>query len=334
MFKIPTILMANELLDKAYHKAGKITEKTKIRDKVKRRKIVVLSKIDAVADVIDSTLGKYISAFPSFNQLHEFEFELIDLRIGVDKLRKSLGTLDWARKQVQNFRSEICKTVRRIYSIKDYPKLDSHQRSFYGRVSSVFKQISSDLDFLNSARDHLKKLPAIDPEKPTIVIAGYPNVGKSLLVKQISSAKPAIASYPFTTQQLNIGHMLLDKQLFQIIDTPGILDRPFEKRNKIERQAIMALRHLANVIIFILDPSEHCGYSIDEQNRLLEEISNLFPQVKIIEIENKMDILSSKTGRLKVSAKHNQGLEELLEVVQEAIISESENQKPDNIESF
>ena len=318
MFKIPTILTSEELLETAFHRAGKITEKSKIQNRLKRRKILVLAKIDAVTDNIDSTLNKYISAFPSFNQLHKFQFELINLTIGIDKIRKSLGAIDWARKQILKFKTQTIKDVNQINSQNDYPKLEQNRRKIYGRVSSVLEQISNDLEFLNSTRDFLKKLPIIEPDLPTIVIAGYPNVGKSLLVKKISSAKPRVASYPFTTQQLNIGHMTMDHKKIQIIDTPGILDRSFEKRNKIERQAIMALRYLANIIIFILDPSEHCGYLVDEQKRLLEEVQNSFTDVIILVVENKMDVLKTKTKRIKISALKEQGLDELMGVVQES----------------
>jgi nucleolar GTP-binding protein len=52
---------------------------------------------------------------------------------------------------------------------------------------------------------------------------------------------------------------------FQVIDTPGILDHPLEERNLIEMQSITALAHLRCAVLFILDISEHCGYSIAQQ---------------------------------------------------------------------
>ena len=280
MYKIPTILFYNELLDKAFHKAGKISENPKTRNRLERKKKYVISIINTVTDILDSTLGKYVSAFPSFNQLHKFEFELINITIGIDKLRKSLGAIDWARNQVRNISSQIIKKVNGIKGEKEYSKLEQLRRMFYGRVSSVLEQVATNLKFLNSSREYLKKLPQIDPEITTIVVAGYPNVGKSLLVKRISSAKPKIATYPFTTKQLNLGHMLINHRKIQIIDTPGLLDRSPQERNKIEKQAIMAIRYLADLIIFILDPSEHCGYTIEEQQRLLEDVRILFKDVE------------------------------------------------------
>lgn len=315
MFKIPTIQTHDELLEMAFHRAAKIAEKTKIKNKLKRHKIQVLSKLDVVADTIDSKLNKFVKAFPSFNQLHKFDFELIDLTIGIDRLRKSLGAIDWARQQVQDLRGELRKKINRISSFQDYPKLESYRQMFYGRTASILSQVGDNLKFLNTARNDLKKLPTIDPETYTIVVAGYPNVGKSLLVKQISSARPVVATYPFTTQQLNIGHIIIDYTKIQIIDTPGLLDRSFEKRNKIERQAIMALRYLANLIIFMLDPSEHCGYTIDEQKGLLKEIHKLFHDVEIIEIENKVDLYKSDNDLIKISAITGQGLDELMVII-------------------
>jgi GTP1/Obg family GTP-binding protein len=52
---------------------------------------------------------------------------------------------------------------------------------------------------------------------------------------------------------------------FQIIDTPGILDHSLEERNTIEMQAITALAHLRSAILYIMDVSEQCGHSIQEQ---------------------------------------------------------------------
>ena len=48
------------------------------------------------------------------------------------------------------------------------------------------------------------------------------------------------------------------------MDTPGILDHPLDERNTIEMQAITALAHLNACILFFVDISENCGYSIEQ----------------------------------------------------------------------
>lgn len=50
-----------------------------------------------------------------------------------------------------------------------------------------------------------------------------------------------------------------------MIDTPGILDQPLEERNTIEMQAVTALAHLRAAIIYVMDVSEQCNYSLEEQ---------------------------------------------------------------------
>jgi nucleolar GTP-binding protein len=325
MYKIPTILTVDELLNKAFKKAGKIPENMKIRNRITRKKKFTQSKLDAITDILDSTLNKYITTFPSFDQVHKFEYELIDIVIGIDKIRKSLGAIDWARKQIRFRRTEIVKKLNQINSQKDFNKLEELRKAYYGRITSILNQISKELEFLGNTRNQLKKLPQIDPELFTIVVAGFPNVGKSLLVKQISSAKPMVATYPFTTTQLNLGHIMFDHQKLQVIDTPGLLDRSFEERNMIERQAIMALQYLANLIIFILDPSEHCGYTIDIQDNLLKEIRSSFKGIELIEIENKVDLNRTDSNRLKLSASTGLGIDQLLNEIQ---VQFEETQEP------
>ena len=55
----------------------------------------------------------------------------------------------------------------------------------------------------------------------------------------------------------------------QVIDTPGILDHPLEERNTIEMQAITALAHLRAAVLYFVDPSEECGFTIEQQIQVL-----------------------------------------------------------------
>jgi nucleolar GTP-binding protein len=310
MYKIPTILTPEEILDKAFKSASKVQVVAK--DRTRRRKKIAIAKVRKASNTISSTLNRYVKSFPNFDDIPQFYYELFDVSVGLDEVRRSLGRVDSSRRTVKDIANEV---VKRISRSKGKDGIKIHVTSAYGRFSSVLNQISGDLEFLASAREKMIHTPAINPELPTIVIAGAPNVGKSLLVRKISSARPEIAPYPFTTKGISVGHFDSDGTTLQVIDTPGLLDRETEKRNEMELKAILALRHLANVIVFIIDPSEHCGYVMDSQLRILSDIKARFPEVPIIEVENKVDILRYDSTRLKISALESEGVEALMEIL-------------------
>ena len=75
-----------------------------------------------------------------------------------------------------------------------------------------------------------------------------------------------------------------------MIDTPGILDKPLEDRNTIEMQAITALAHLRACVLCVLDISEQCGYSLEQQCQLFDNIKPLFANKPIVVALNKVDV--------------------------------------------
>src|SRR5207244_12843839 len=80
------------------------------------------------------------------------------------------------------------------------------RREADGRPSAVVKPIAPGLDALVAARMALRRIPEVDPAIPTIVVAGYPNVGKSSFVRAASTGRPKVADYPFTTKGVSLGH--------------------------------------------------------------------------------------------------------------------------------
>ncbi|MCK4996656.1 MAG: 50S ribosome-binding GTPase, partial [Thermoplasmatales archaeon] len=100
---------------------------------------------------------------------------------------------------------------------------------------------------------------------------------------------------------------------FQIIDTPGLLDRPFSKRNDIEKQALSALSTLANIIVFVIDATETCGYSLKDQLNLLSQVKKMFSDSSFIIVENKADLKKTDTKYLKISGKTGEGIDNLID---------------------
>jgi nucleolar GTP-binding protein len=236
----------------------------------------------------------------------DFFPELVDLVIGIDQYKRSLGAMNGASNRVERLKNECLRNIRRS---KDVPYVESTRNGFYGRLASILKQVSNDLLFLQGAKNKFRDLPHIESNVATAVIAGFPNVGKSRLVAALSTAEPEVAPYPFTTKGIIIGHIQDGWRKYQIIDTPGLLDRGIEDRNDIEKQAVLALKYLTHVLVFILDPSGSCGYSLDKQLTLLESVKRGFPGVPMIIAESKSDMHDSGSGMFRFSAETGENMD-------------------------
>ena len=313
-FKIPTVLTADELMEKAFHRASKIYKNG--TNTLDTRKKTALAKVTAAGDIVVTAMTGYVDRFPRIEKVDDFFPQLVDIVIGVDRYKKALGAVNWCASKAEKLKNDTLKDIRRT---KDPEIIESLRRGFYGRLNSYVNRIADDLEFLQEAKNKFRKLPAIDPALPTIVVAGFPNVGKSNLVTVMSTAEPEIAPYPFTTKGIIIGHIQDDWRKYQIVDTPGLLDREFEKRNDIEKQAVLALRYLTDVMLIVIDPSETCGFKLDVQEKLLSNIREGFPGVTIIVAESKSDILKTDDGRLYFSAQTGENMEALTETVMKAM---------------
>lgn len=305
-YKIPTVLTSEELMEKAFHRASKIRKNG--TNALDGRKKTALAKVTASGDIVVTTLQGYRDRFPRIDKEEDFMPELIDIVIGIDRYKKALGAVNWCATSVEKLKNNSLQSIRRS---KDPEIIEAARRSFYGRLNSYVSRISDDLLFLQDAKNKLRKLPAVDPKTPTIVVAGFPNVGKSSLVTSLSTAEPEVAPYPFTTKGIIVGHVVDDWRKYQIVDTPGLLDREFEKRNDIEKQAVLALRYLTDVMVFVIDPSETCGYGLDVQEKLLANIQSSFEGVTIIVAESKSDLGTRDNDRLKFSSQSGDGMEAL-----------------------
>ncbi len=300
--KIPTVPTADEVLDRALRRSA-----LKMRDK-KQKKRASEEFVKTVYVSVHDKLVSVIQSFPDFSELPQFYQDVAEILWTTDRVKKALGAVGWAARWAKDHRGGLTKDVH--YSSDD-DGLKARKKAV-ARLASVVHQIDDELLFLNEVRNVLRKLPSVE-DTFTVVVAGFPNVGKSSFIRSVSSAEPEIASYPFTTKGVIVGHKLIGREKIQFIDTPGLLERPYEERNAIEKQAISAIVNIADVILFILDPSAHCGFPVEDQKRLLEEIKNMV-RVPLIVVVNKADVCAPE-GYPLMSTLNGMGVDEVLELV-------------------
>lgn len=302
-------------LDTAFRNGASAATKarvTKIQDRLKKSKHIERTRIESVSKSLINSLDAILRKFPRLEELDPFYHELVKCTLDYGQLRKSLGALNWAKKQITTLTTQYKRNLAKTTQLS---RVNTIRQAFSGRISSVIKQIKQDLSNIEEARKIMKRYPALKTGRNTIVIAGAPNVGKSTLLAVLTGSKPETATYPFTTKHLNLGY---DAKGNQYIDTPGLLDRPLAKRNPIERQAILSLNHLADVIVFVFDPTETCGYTLKEQQKLLNDIKQRFDQPIII-ASNKADEGATYKHAVEISAKTGKGIEELRKKINGAL---------------
>ena len=98
-------------------------------------------------------------------------------------------------------------------------------------MAGIIKRQKDPLAYLEQVRQHLARLPSIEVNTRTLILAGYPNVGKSSFMNKVTRADVDVQPYAFTTKSLFVGHMDYKYLRWQVIDTPGILDHPLEEMN-------------------------------------------------------------------------------------------------------
>jgi nucleolar GTP-binding protein len=284
--------------------ASQARKDTTSQNRLTRSRRIETARIEAMGKSLINGLDFIGKSFPSLDQLAPFYQELVKCTLDYGMLKQSLGAMMWAKKQITGLLHKYTKEISMTTRLAHFNKL---RVAFSGRSSSVMKQIKDNLVYLEYCRKTMKGYPSLKTSVKTIVIAGAPNVGKSTLLATLTGSKPQTASYPFTTLKVNLGY---DTDGNQYVDTPGLLDRPFEKRNPIEKQAILALRYVATIIVFVVDPTETCGYPLKEQQHLLEDIKKAFDK-PIILTANKADTGATYKGAIEISAKEGTGIDKL-----------------------
>lgn len=269
---IPLVERADFYLDIAFKRAKERARQVKARKGPKTRlakiKEVEKVRVQVVRDVLKQKIHGVIKSFPQIDDLSLFYVELIRTTMDYNELKLALGALNWVIPKIQD-RWRVTNNL--LTKQTDLTRLHQVRRAYYGRISSFMKRIDKYLKYLDTCRKIMRKFPSIKTGVPTITISGFPNVGKTTLLFKLTGSKPEIAVYSFTTKGINMGFITKDKKRLQMLDTPGTLNR-LDKMNMIEKQAFLAVKHLAKAIVYVFDPTESypLELQIDLYKTLLE----------------------------------------------------------------
>ena len=166
-------------------------------------------------------------------------------------------------------------------------------------------------------------------------LVGLPNAGKSTLLSALSSARPKIANYPFTTLEPSLGIVgYRDNQSFVMADIPGIIEGAAEGKGL----GLRFLRHIErNSLLLFMVPGDTDDIKIEYQ-LLLNELEQFNPEMlqkhRVLAV-TKCDLLDDELIEMLketlpddlqvvfISAVTGQGLDELKDVLWKELNSES-----------
>lgn len=329
--RLPVVKAPKELMDRARKVPLRVKNDMTIQNVRNRARKHGAESLNAMTQALCIPLRDIVDGYRrEWRRLHPFERVVADLTARARQKKDGL-TLEDVLNDIHEARKIILEAGKEwVYKAKNaetakeanmFAKegaerlLDLYQQFAYEPVSGILELQSS-----------LRSAPAVQLDTPAVVLVGAPNVGKSSIVRYISSATPEVNNYPFTTRGMTLGHVevfwsdddtiaraiipeqekkrkgpseevLAGKyaysQLCQVMDSPGLLVRPEEERNEMEELTLAAMRHLPTAVMYVMDLSGQAGdkcSSVEDQLKLRKEVRARFPRRPWIDVVSKVDL--------------------------------------------
>jgi nucleolar GTP-binding protein len=340
--RLPVVRPPGELLDKARKVPRTVKADSGIKNARNRARKHGAETLTALTQALCLPLRDMVNGYKSeWRRLHPFERVVADLTARARQkkdgmtLNEVLDEVHEARKIILDAGKDwISKVKNAETAIESIEAMDEGIES----LLALFKEFATQpVSLILELQRSLRSAPIVKLDTPAVVLVGAPNVGKSSIVRAISSADPEVNNYPFTTRGMTLGHVevfwsdnaaiakavvpdsrrkpgslspevVMGKyafsQLCQVMDSPGLLVRPDEERNEMEALTLAAMQHLPTAVMYVMDLSgaagEKCS-SIEDQLQLRREVRARFPRRPWIDVVSKVDlgIVDGATEELK-----------------------------------
>ncbi|MQL74202.1 hypothetical protein Taro_006577, partial [Colocasia esculenta] len=343
--KLPMVMPSIDILSSAKRKARRVGPTKGIANIAKREKNKGAKQLDALMKELTVPLRGYLENFPKRYVLHPYERSLVQLTLGEGNYEEVLGRVDSLRKKILSLGKQEASLCAQSSS-----KREAEERLNEGvkKLEEVFQLERHAIEDLLNIAKTLRAMPVVDPETPTLCLVGAPNVGKSSLVRILSTGKPEVCNYPFTTRGILMGHISLNYERFQVTDTPGLLKRhdgrlfvfDTDERNNLEMLTLAVLSHLPTAVLYVHDLSGECGTSASDQFVIYKEIKERFKDHLWLDVVSKCDLLQEPQiiiqqeneverykkfgpdGAICVSVTYKIGVDELQSRVHDLLISQ------------
>lgn len=329
--RLPVVKNPKELVDKARKIAHRIRPDSEQKNAKARAMKHGAETLNALSQALCIPLRDIVDGYKSeWRRLHPFERVVADLtarsRQKQDGLTlfEVLDEIHEARKIILEAGKDWIAKVKQAETAKEAGDTMEEGRE---ALIDLFTQFATEpVTGIIELQRGLRSAPIVQLDTPAVVLVGSPNVGKSSIVRAISSATPEINNYPFTTRGMTLGHVEVFwsdndaiakavvpdprrkpgslspevatgryafSQLCQVMDSPGLLVRPDEERNEMEALTLAAMQHLPTAVMYVMDLSGNAGdkcSSVEDQLKLRREVRARFPRRPWIDVVSKVDL--------------------------------------------
>ncbi|HNW05836.1 MAG TPA: 50S ribosome-binding GTPase [archaeon] len=294
----PKIEKSKELLDNV------ITNVRKMKDFQKNE--FSHKYVSAYQIAITDRLNRINNKLPDYeikNEYYQMMFKNICPKSTMEKYKNHIAsTVTVVNKISEKYKKLFLKMQSRRSSKFDKEKFVRIKKEYVGRIASIVKNLDSTFSKLLDLEKEFSRIASPDFNLRTIVLVGIPNAGKTTYLTKITEATPEINSYEFTTKALNIGFFKRRQDIYQVIDTPGLVHTEFKEMNAIEKQAIAAIKAISDLVVFVYNPT----LDKEKQIAMLKTIKENNPEKKVV-------VSSTYTKNQEMEGQENISIKELLE---------------------
>jgi nucleolar GTP-binding protein len=287
--------------------------------------------INALVNALCVPLRKTVDGYRyELRNLHPFERVVADLTTAARRKKDGL-TLNGVLDEIHEARKMIMQAgkdwISKIKNSETSREAGESMNEGIEALINLYNQFAapSVMNIMQFQRS-LRSIPAVKVDSPAVVLVGSPNVGKSSIVRYVSSATPEVNNYPFTTRGMTLGHVEVFwsddnriakahvpgpqrkpgdlatevaigkyafSQLCQIMDSPGLLVRPDDERNEMELLTLAAMQHLPTAVCYVMDLSGTAGDNcscVADQLELRRQVRARFPKRPWVDVVSKIDL--------------------------------------------
>ena len=135
-----------------------------------------MRKVKYCSETFIEKLNEILISFPKIDDIHPFFADIMNILYDKDHYKVSLGQANLVKSIIEKIAKDYVKMMKYADSLYRCKTL---KIAAFGRMCTAIKKIKPSLEYLEEVRKHLSRLPEIDPYLPTLLLFGFPNVGKS-----------------------------------------------------------------------------------------------------------------------------------------------------------